>query len=144
VTNLTPAQALWFYRFLVLGLELIANEPIATQAIEEMLAHHHYGRSGLSIVPQGTPAHNSAGTSAGAPPLDDPNATFDDRKHFPLFTPAADPLNRLDGDWLTRLLGIDPALFQKVPAAMAKTKCRRARCRPRSGPRRSAIGWTRC
>ena len=119
--NLTPAQAAQgFDRLLVLGLELSANEANATQAIEEMLAHHHYGRSGLSIVPQGTPAHNSAGTSAGAPPLDDPNATFDDRKHFPLFTPAADPLNRLDGDWLTRLLGIDPALFQKVHGSDGK------------------------
>lgn len=119
--NLTPAQAVQgFDRLLVLGLELSSNEANATQAIEELLAHHHYGRSGLSIVPQGTPAHNSAGTSAGAPPLDDPDATFVDRKHFPLFTPAADPLNRLDGDWLTRLLGINAALFQKVHGSDGK------------------------
>ena len=113
--NLTPAQAAQgFDRLLVIGLELSANEATATQAVEELLTHHHYGRSGLSIVPQGTPTHDSTGTSAGAPTLDDPDTTFDDRKHFPLFTPAGDPFDRLDGDWLTRLLGIDPALFQKV------------------------------
>ncbi len=119
--NLTADQATkGFDRLLVLGLELSANEANATQAIEELLAHHHYGRSGLSIVPQGTPAHNSTGTSAGAPPIDDSDATFDDRKHFPLFVPAADPLDRLDGDWLTRLLGINPALFQKVHGSDGK------------------------
>ncbi len=119
--NLTPAQAAQgFDRLLVIGLQLSANQAMATQAIEELLVHHHYGRSGLSLVPQGTPTHNSTGASAGAPPLDDPDATFDDRKHFPLFTPAPDPLDRLDGDWLTRLLGIDPSFFQKVHGSDGK------------------------
>ena len=119
--NLTPDQAAnGFDRLLVLGIELSANEGDATGAIEELLDHHHYGRSGLSIVAQGTPAHNSTGTSAGAAPLDDADQTFDDRKHYPLFTPAADPLARLDGDWLTRLLGIDPTMFQKVHGSDGK------------------------
>ena len=82
--------------------------------IRDRLTHHHYGRSGLSIVPQGTPAHNSAGAGTGYTQLDNADQSFDDRKHFPLFTPTADPMAKLDGDWLTTLMGIDPATFAKV------------------------------
>lgn len=119
--NLTPEQArLGFDRLLVLGLQLSAKESDATAAVEELLMRHHYGRSGLSLVPQGTPAHNNSGTSTGYTQLDNADQSFDDRKHYPLFTPTADPLAKTDGDWLTTLLGIDATLFAKVHGSDGK------------------------
>ncbi len=119
--DLTAQQArTGFDRLLVLGLQLSANEVDAKSAIEELFEHHHYGRSGLSIAPQGTPTHNSTGTGTGYTRLDDADQSFVDRKHFPLFTPAADPMAKLDGDWLTSLLGINPALFAKVHGSDGK------------------------
>jgi hypothetical protein len=119
--NLTPAQAQsGFDRLLVLGLQLSANDSDATSAIEELFAHHFQGRSGLSLVPLGTPTHNSAGAGTGYTQLDNADQSFDDRKHFPLFTPTADPMAKLDGDWLTSLLGVDPALFAKVHGSDGK------------------------
>ena len=119
--DLTPGQArTGFDRLLILGVQLSANEGDATTAVEELFAHHHYGRSGLSIVPQGTPTHNSTGTGTGYTQLDNADQSFEDRKKFPLFTPTADPLAKLDGDWLTALVGIDPALFAKVHGSDGK------------------------
>jgi hypothetical protein len=119
--NLTAEQArTGFDRLLVVGVQLSANSEDARSAIEELFAHHHYGRSGLSIVPQGTPTHNSTGTGTGYTKLDNADQSFDDRKHFPLFTPVSDPLAKLDGDWLTQLLGIDPTLFAKVHGSDGK------------------------
>ncbi|MDQ6701403.1 MAG: hypothetical protein M3Z36_14585 [Acidobacteriota bacterium] len=119
--DLTPEQArTGFDRLLILGVQLSANESDATAAVEDLLAHHHYGRSGLSIVPQGTPTHNSTGTGTGYTQLDNADQSFDDRQKFPLFTPTTDPLSKLDGDWLTTLMGIDPALFAKVHGSDGK------------------------
>jgi hypothetical protein len=119
--DLTPAQAeTGFDRLLILGVQLSANESDATSAVEELLLHHQYGRSGLSILPQGTPTHNSTGTGTGYTQIDNADQSFDDRKHFPLFTPTTDPLAKLDGDWLTSLLGIDPVLFSKVHGSDGK------------------------
>ncbi|RKS28634.1 hypothetical protein BJ917_1530 [Pseudomonas sp. WPR_5_2] len=118
---LTPEQArTGFDRLLVLGVQLSANDSDATSAFEELLAHHHYGRSGLSIVPQGTPTHNSTANGTGYTQLDNSDQSFDDRKHFPLFTSSTDPMKRLDGDWLTYLTGISPDLFTKVHGSDGK------------------------
>jgi hypothetical protein len=119
--NLTPEQARGgFDRLLVLGVQLSANDSDAAGAVEELLAHHHYGTSGLSVIPQGTPTHNTAGTGTGYTQLDNADQSFDDRKHFPLFTPTPDAKAKLDGDWLTSLLGIDPTLFTKVHGSNGK------------------------
>ena len=52
--------------------------------------HHRVGRTGLSLVPQGTPTHNTTGTGTGYTALDDADESFDDRTNQPLFTPTAD------------------------------------------------------
>jgi hypothetical protein len=118
---LTPEQAqAGFDRLLVLGTQLSANDADATAAVEELLAHHHHGRSGLTIVPQGTPTHNSTANGTGYTQLDNADQSFDDRKRFPLFTPSTDPMKRLDGDWLTYLTGISPDLFTRVHGSDGK------------------------
>jgi hypothetical protein len=113
--DLTPEQAQrGFDRLLVLGVQLSANDADAQAALEELLQHHHFGRSGFSFVPQGTPTHNTTGAGTGYTQADDADATFDDRKQPTLFTPTADPLRKQDGQWLGELLGVDPTIFIHV------------------------------
>lgn len=112
---LTPQQAqTGFDRLLVVGLELSANDEDATAALEELLQHHHYGRSGLAVVPQGAPTHNTTGKGSTYTSFDDADAVFDDRKHYPLFTVETDDMKKRDGQWLAQALGIDPALLAQV------------------------------
>jgi hypothetical protein len=119
--DLTPAQAeSGFDRLLVLGLQLGAKHGDGQTALEELLHRHAVGRSGLTLVPQGTPTHNTSGKGTGYTKLDDADQSFDDRKNAPLFTATADPMQKRDGLWLAELLGVDPALFTGIHAADGK------------------------
>ncbi|WP_416956474.1 hypothetical protein [Streptomyces sp. Agncl-13] len=116
VVGLTPAQAeRGFDRVLVVGLRINADEASAKTELEELLRHHSYRRTGLAVVPQGTPTNNTEAVSSGRS-LDDPDAAFDDLKQ-PLFQPATDWLDKSDGQWLAEQLGIDPAVFAHTHAA---------------------------
>jgi hypothetical protein len=113
--DLTPSQArTGFDRLLVLGLELASSDGDAKEALEELLKNHHYGRSGLSIIPQGTPTNNTTGTGSGYTRLGHADESFDDRKRPPLFKLEPDPLAKRDGQWVAELLGIDPSLLARV------------------------------
>jgi hypothetical protein len=113
--DLTPEQARnGFDRILVLGLHVGANDSESKTALEGLLRQHATGRSGLTLVPQGTPTHNTTGTETGYTRLDDADQSFDDRRDAPLFTVTNDPLQKRDGQWLAESLGVDPALFQTV------------------------------
>ena len=79
--DLTPAQArTGFDRLLVLGVRLSADEQQGAAALETLLAHHQYGRSGFSLVPQGTPTNNTEGAGSGFTRGDDADASFDERR----------------------------------------------------------------
>lgn len=103
-----------FTRLLVLGLQLSATAKDGPTALQELLAHHQASRSGFFLLPQGTPAHNASGAKAGATPEDDADASFDDRKNQPLFTPVADPTQKRDGQWLAEFLRLDPGFVAGV------------------------------
>ena len=79
-----------FDRLLVLGVQLGAGADGAA-ALEELLAHHRAGRSGLALVPLGTPTHNTTGAGAGYISLEDADESFADRANAPLFTPTRTP-----------------------------------------------------
>lgn len=116
--DLTADQAQkGFDRLLVLGVELSSTSSDAKAALELLLQHHHWGRTGLSLVPQGTPTHNTTGIGTGYTQLDNADQSFDDRKNSPLFNLSSDPLAKRDGEWLAELLGIDPAILQSVHAS---------------------------
>jgi hypothetical protein len=116
--DLTPDQAAnGFDLLMVLGLQLSATAEGGAAALQELLLHHQTGRSGFAIVPQGTPAHNATGAGSGYSRIDDSDASFNDRKNLPLFTPTADPLQQLDGQWFAEFLGIDPAFMATVHAS---------------------------
>ena len=112
---LTAAQyASGFTRLLVVGLQLGTPSQDGPAALQELLAHHQWSRSGLSLLPQGTPAHNASGTSAGSTPEGDADASFDDRLNQPLFSSVSDPTQKRDGQWLAEFLRIDPAFVAGV------------------------------
>jgi hypothetical protein len=103
-----------FTRLLVIGLQLGITAIDGAAALEELLAHHLWSRSGFSLLPQGTPTHNSTGSSAGATTEDDADLSFDDRQNRPLFTSVSDPTQKRDGQWLAEFLGIDPTFVAGV------------------------------
>ena len=106
-----------FDRLLVLGVSLADDGTAAAATLGELLTHHHIGRAGLSLIPQGTPAHNVAGATSGYTRLDDADQSFADRRAAPLFSATADPNQAADGQWLATALGIDPGVLQAVHAA---------------------------
>lgn len=117
--DLTPTQAAdGFKRVLVLGLRLNADEQAATGELETLFRHHSFSRSGLALVPQGTPTNNTEAGNSGAGRLDVPDESFDDLKG-PLFTPESGWLDKKDGQWLAEYLGIDPALLSNTHHAGA-------------------------
>jgi hypothetical protein len=103
-----------FTRLLVLGLQLGTAASGGPAALQELLAHHQWSRSGFFLVAQGTPAHNATGSNAGTTPEDDTDGSFDDRKNRPLFTPVSDDTLKRDGQWLAEYLGLDPAFVAGV------------------------------
>jgi hypothetical protein len=113
--DLTAEQArAGFDRLLVLGLVLGEYDGSAQVSVETLLRHHANGRSGLALVPQGTPTHNTTGGGTGYTRADDPDQNFDDRTNAPLFTVTDDVARKRDGQWVGELLGVDPALFASV------------------------------
>jgi len=118
---LTAAQAeLGFDRLLVLGVQMAATGQAGAAALEELLHHHLTGRSGLTLIPQGTPAHNTTGTGSGYTSLDDADESFDDRANAPLYTPTTDIWSKRDGQWLAEALGVSTALMATVHASGGK------------------------
>ncbi|MGD9702223.1 MAG: hypothetical protein AB7Q42_13615 [Acidimicrobiia bacterium] len=116
VVDLTRAQAQrGFHRVLVVGLRLNADEHAAQSELETLLQHHSYRRTGLAIVPQGTPTNNTEQVGSGRL-LDDPDASFDDLR-ADQFTPDSRWLDKRDGQWLAEYLGVDPELFLHTHAA---------------------------
>jgi hypothetical protein len=102
-----------FDRVLVVGLRLRADEQSSKIELETLLRHHALRRTGLSLVPQGTPTNNTEAAGSGHGRQDDPDQSFDDRK-APLFTQETDWLNKADGQWLAEYLGIDAAVLEHV------------------------------
>ncbi len=112
--DLDPVQAeRGFDRVLVVGLRLSADEQAAKTELETLFHHHAFGRTGLAVVPQGTPTNNTEALGSGFGRLDDPDESFTDRKG-PAFAPDSNWLDKRDGQWVAEYLGIDPTLFANV------------------------------
>lgn len=117
--DLTNAQASdGFERVIVLGLRLADAPQMGQQNLEGLLGHHLYSRTGLEILPQGTPTNNTEKSGSGYSFRDDPDATFDVFfKQTPQYSLETDPLLRRDGQWLAHLLGLQHELVQHIPNA---------------------------
>lgn len=117
--DLTPRRfSSGFDRLMVLGVRLGFDEVNGQRAVEALLRSHQLSRPGLALLRQGTPTNNTDDTPSGFSTGTDADATFAlVTGTDPLFEPADDWFGRTDGDWLARILGIDPAVLQRVPGA---------------------------
>jgi hypothetical protein len=114
--DLTPTQALrGFDRLFVLGVRLSANESDGQQLLEELIAHHHDGRSGFELIPQGRPSNNTEKLSSGYRRGEDADGSFDDTfLKDRLFEDTEDARTKADGQRLAEALGIRTDVLGKV------------------------------
>jgi hypothetical protein len=100
--DLTPDQAArGFDRLIVLGVRVSDDAATGRQSLERLIEHHLLSRTGLSIVPQGTPTNNTEKGAAGSRFGDDPEAGFTAfYQQRPLYTVENNPMARRDGQWL--------------------------------------------
>jgi hypothetical protein len=111
--ELDPVRArAGFDRVLVVGLRLGSDETEAKTELEELLSHHHLGRSGFELVPQGTPTNNTEAAPSGLDRVDDTDASFDDLE--PTVFDATNWAEMTDGQWLAEYLGIDASVLATV------------------------------
>jgi hypothetical protein len=111
--KLSPEQAKeGFDRLLVVGLSLSASIPESTALLETLIEHHHYGTSGFSILPQGTPTNNT--DDGGAGHSEDADTSYE---HYFLkdgFTETDDWFLKQDGQCFADCLGVDSSVLKRV------------------------------
>lgn len=93
-------------RLFALGVKLSADRKEGQALLEELIKNHHFGDSGFSILPQGTPTNNTEESRSGYSECEDADQSYE-RYHSD--TPPDDPsgeAEKLDGRWLAELLGI--------------------------------------
>jgi hypothetical protein len=118
---------LGFDRLIVVGVRTGASPSRAAAELEDLLHNHLRSRSGLSLLPQGTPTNNTESNDSFYRRTDDPDDSFDvfvrDARQF---EQEPDEDERRDGEWLARWLGIGTAVLQRTPHA-GQTDQREAR-----------------
>jgi hypothetical protein len=117
--DLTQQQAdSGFTRIVVLGVRVSDTPAEGKSQLESLLDDHLRSRAGFELLPQGTPTNNTESESTRFNVHGDPDASFNTGfREQPAFTAEADPLLRRDGEWFAQLLGISPALAQRIPNA---------------------------
>jgi hypothetical protein len=102
-------------RLVVVGVRLTADADQGRREVEALLTHHRDGRSGIAILPQGTPTNNTEEGAAGYSRLEDADAAFATRGRGATFTATGDDATKPDGQWLSEMLGVDPASIHAIP-----------------------------
>ncbi|MEO8700573.1 MAG: hypothetical protein ABI867_11045 [Kofleriaceae bacterium] len=107
-----------FDRVVVLGVRMGSDPEHGAQLLEALFRDHAASKSGLSLLPQGTPTNNTEDLSSGYSWQDDPDASFDrvfgTAKDWPA---SGDPLAKRDGQWLAEALGISLDAVRHLPHA---------------------------
>ena len=99
--DLTRDQAArGFDRVLVVGLRLNADARAGAARARNAASASRLSRTGLAVVPQGTPTNNTEAVGSGHSRVDDPDQSFDDLK-APLFT-SSTGLARQEGRAMAR------------------------------------------
>lgn len=103
-------------RLLVVGINAVDGADNGQVLLEKLFDNHHYGQTGLSFVPQGTPTNNTEGDNAGhrgepsaadSYPLERNAPLFADQTGVPFYQKA-------NGQRLAEYLGITSTVFQHI------------------------------
>ena len=105
-----------FDRVYVLGVRGTSADD-GRKLVEGLLDNHHYGQTGLSLVPVGTPTNNTEERASGFTQRDDSDASFDLERQGPLFDVNAADEAAKDGLRLARAIGVDAARLGHVERA---------------------------
>jgi len=105
-------------RLYVLGLRLSSDERENQTLLEELFENHRYAPDGMGLLPQGTPTNNTDDQGSGFSSSGlDAETSFALETGEVLFTPAAEPFEKTDGQYLAEALGIDFEPLQRVHSA---------------------------
>jgi len=104
-------------RLLLLGVRAGESADDGRSTLETLLAHHHTGRAGFDLVPQGTPTNNTGDSTSGYDRLDDADESYNEWFGVPDLVPTTDWTTKQDGQWLAEMLGIDVAALATVRGA---------------------------
>ena len=116
--DLTAEQAVnGFDRIFAVGLRLSADADQAKEMMETLFDHHFYGRTGLSLIRQGTPTNNTEEENAGYQRSMTADDAFDFVFNRQTFTETDDDMTKSDGQWLAESLGICNDIVKKYPFA---------------------------
>ena len=104
-----------FDRLVVIGVKTNLTASQAQTRLENLFEGHHFGPSGLSLLPQGTPTNQSEDHPSGysAKGLS-AEAALAIELGDPLFSPLSDHSLKTDGQRLTDALGISPTPFYHI------------------------------
>jgi hypothetical protein len=96
-------------RLVVVGLRRKTAPDKTATDLADLITRQVRSPAGFTLLPQGTPTNNSEQAPAGADGTVDPAATH--------LAATGDWLAKTDGQWLTELIGVDPATLTGVPNA---------------------------
>lgn len=96
-----------FERLFVLGIKLSADKEEGRLTLERLIHNHHFGDSGFSIIPQGTPTNNTEDTASGYSEIEDAEEAYSRYFSEESRDDPADLSDWCDGKWLAGLLGIN-------------------------------------
>lgn len=114
---ITPAEAVaGFGRVYVLGLSGDAPDAGATR-LRAVLDNHHYGPTGLGLLPVGTPTNSTDLATSAYRSADDPDTAFDIEQRDPLVSAGSGPADASDGWRLAVALGLPAEVFGHVAHA---------------------------
>jgi hypothetical protein len=96
-----------FEKLFVLGVKLSADQGEGQSALEQLVKNHHYGDSGFSILPQGTPTNNTEEKGSGYSEIKDADDAYSRYLSENTEDDPTDVAEKCDGRWLAEILGID-------------------------------------
>ncbi|BDU21726.1 hypothetical protein [Dyella sp. GSA-30] len=117
--DLTTEEAVnGFDRLLVVGMRFSSDQKEGQSLLQTLITHQCASKGGYSLVPQGSPTNNTDGQGAAYSWVDDPDAAYDTLfKGKDEYADSTDPLQRSDGEWFAKALGIDDAIVKRIPNA---------------------------
>lgn len=117
--DLTPAQAReGFARLMVLGVRLSETAAAGADGLAQLVEHQLYSRTGLELLPQGTPTNNSEQGGSGHSWRQDPDSSFGlFFKQEVEYARESSVLQRRDGQNLADALALPDELVARIPHA---------------------------